>query len=41
MKKCINLADIDTNLSCSDQDNMGGIVPVVIFGYADEVGTWP
>ena len=41
MKNCINLADIDTNLSCSDQDNMGGIVPVVIFGYADEVGTWP
>lgn len=41
MKKCINLADIDLNLSCSDQDNMGGIVPVVIFGYADEVGTWP
>jgi hypothetical protein len=41
MTKCVNLADIDLNLSCAEQDNMGGIAPVVIFGYADEVGTWP
>lgn len=41
MPKCVNLADIDLNLSCAEQDNMGGIAPVVIFGYADEVGAWP
>lgn len=41
MPKCVNLADIDLNLACADQDNMGGIAPVVIFGNADEVGTWP
>jgi len=38
---CVNLADIDLGLSCAEQDNMGGIVPEVIFGYCDDVSAWP
>ena len=38
---CINLNNIDEALSCVDQDNMGGIVPKLIYGYWDEVATWP
>lgn len=38
---CINLADIDLGLSCAEQDNMGGIVPQVIYGNCDDVETWP
>lgn len=41
MNKCVNLADIDLGLSCAEQDNMGGIVPQVIYGYCDDVATWP
>jgi hypothetical protein len=41
MNKCVTLADIDQNLSCSEQDNMGGIVPSLIFGYWDDVKAWP
>lgn len=41
MSNCVNLADIDLGLSCAEQDNMGGIVPQVIFGYHDDVATWP
>lgn len=41
MPNCYTLADIDQALSCAEQDNMGGIVPKVIFGYCDDVGTWP
>lgn len=41
MKKCINLADIDSNVSCADYDNVGGIVQRVIYGYWDDVATWP
>lgn len=40
-KKCFELADIDPALECDAQDNMGGIVESVIFGYHDEVATWP
>ena len=39
---CITLLDIDEqSMNCSDQDNMGGIVPRVIFGYHEDVDTWP
>ena len=41
MPNCITLADIDLGLSCADQDNMGGIVPQIIYGYCDDVATWP
>lgn len=40
-KKCYELADIDPALECDAQDNMGGIVETIIFGYHDEVATWP
>lgn len=39
--KCVTLADIDQALSCSEQDNMGGIIPLLIFFYWDAVKTWP
>lgn len=38
---CITLSNIDSNLTCSEQDNMGGLVPKLIYGYYDEVATWP
>lgn len=41
MPNCITLADIDLGLSCADQDNMGGIVPQIIYGYCEDVDTWP
>lgn len=40
-KKCYDLADIDPAFECDAQDNMGGIVESVIFGYHNEVATWP
>jgi hypothetical protein len=39
--KCVELADIDQALSCDEQDNMGGVVPSLIFGYVDDVGAFP
>ena len=39
--KCINLANIDANMSCAESGNMGGIIPRLIFGYWDDVLTWP
>lgn len=41
MTKCISLANIDENLDCAEQDNMGGLTPKVIFGYWDDVAGWP
>ena len=39
---CIALSNIDESLlTCAEQDNMGGIVPKVIFGYHEDVATWP
>ncbi len=38
---CIALANIDEALSCFEQDNMGGIVPMVIYGYWDDVDVFP
>jgi len=41
MKKCVNLSNIDDALDCATLDNMGGIVPKLIFGYYEDVATWP
>lgn len=41
VKRCINLGNIDDALDCSNIDNMGGIVPSLIYGYWDDVATWP
>lgn len=39
---CITLLDIDEqSMACAEQDNMGGIVPRVIFGYHGDVDVWP
>lgn len=38
--KCINLTDIDHQLSC-EGGNMAGIVPKVIYGYHEDVAVWP
>lgn len=38
---CINLADMDAAVSCADYDNLGGIVQQLIYGYYDDVATWP
>ena len=32
-KLCIALDDINEAMDCENQDNMGGIIPSVIFGY--------
>lgn len=40
-KKCYELADIDPALECEAQDNMGGLVERLLFGYHNEVATWP
>lgn len=36
---CLSLADIDNNLGCNG--NAPGIVQSVIFGYCEDVATWP
>ena len=41
MTNCVTLANIDAAVACQDLDNMGGIVPVLIFGYHDDVDVWP
>ena len=41
MPNCITLADIDEALSCADLDNVSGVVSSVIYGYWDDVATWP
>ena len=40
-QNCISLSTIDSQLSCQEQDNMGGLVPQLIFGYHDDVASWP
>jgi len=40
MEKCINLTDIDHQLSC-EGGNMAGIVPEIIYGYHEDVAVWP
>ena len=39
--QCIALSNIDEALTCQEQDNMGGIVPKLIFGFWDDVDVWP
>ena len=39
-ENCINLSDIDHQLSC-EGGNMPGIVPEIIFGYHEDVAVWP
>ena len=39
--KCIALDDINEVLDCDNMDNMGGIVPTIIFGYHEDVDVWP
>lgn len=41
MSKCIALATIAAVANCVDTDNRAGIVDRILFGYAEEVGTWP
>ncbi len=36
-KLCIALDDINEAMDCENQDNMGGIIPSVIFGYHADV----
>lgn len=40
-KKCINLSDIDEAVACVDLDNLAGVVQEVIYGYWEDVATWP
>lgn len=39
--KCITLANIDSAITCGDNDNLAGIVDNIIFGYHEDVATWP
>ena len=41
MPNCITLANIDSAVACSDYDNIGGLVQEIIYGYWDDVATWP
>lgn len=41
MKNCINLANIDANVACEEYDNLAGIIDEVVYGYWDDVETWP
>lgn len=40
-KTCIALDDINEAMDCGNPDNMGGIVPQLIFGYWNDVATFP
>lgn len=40
-KKCIQLADIDQSVSCADLDNIAGTVDELIYGYYEDVASWP
>ena len=41
MPNCVNLADIDAAVSCEEYDNLAGIVDEIIYGYWDDVATFP
>lgn len=41
MSKCISLASIAAVANCVDADNRAGIVDCILYGYADDVATWP
>lgn len=38
---CITLANIDANVNCGESDNLAGVASEVIYGYWDDVATWP
>lgn len=38
---CISLADIDEAVSCADMDNLAGVIQQIVYGYWDDVATWP
>lgn len=40
-KKCIELADIDEIVSCADLDNLAGVVQSLVYGYWEDVASWP
>lgn len=40
-KSCIALDDINEAMDCDNRDNMGGIIPSVIYGYHEDVAVWP
>ena len=40
-KDCVQLADIDSGVSCADYDNLAGVVDEIIYGYWDDVSSWP
>ncbi|MEG1861010.1 MAG: hypothetical protein RR206_04895 [Bacteroidaceae bacterium] len=41
IKNCIELADIDAAISCADLDNLAGLVQELIYGYWEDVATFP
>lgn len=41
VKKCVALDDINEAMDCDNLDNMGGIIPSVIYGYHEDVAVWP
>lgn len=41
MNTCVTLADIDEAVSCQDLDNLAGIVQEIIYGFWEDVATWP
>lgn len=40
-KLCISLDDINEAMDCNNPNNMGGIIPSVIYGYHADVAVWP
>ncbi len=38
---CVTLADIDEAISCAELDNLAGVVQEIIYGYWDDVATFP
>ena len=35
------MADIDQSVSCTDLDNIAGVVDEIIYGYYEDVASWP
>ena len=40
-QSCVALADLMEATNCVDLDNRAGVVTELLFGFADEVATWP
>lgn len=41
MTNCVNLADIDQAVNCAELDNVPGVAQEIIYGYWEDVATWP